>query len=393
MGDILKILQIIPYYAPAWSFGGTVRVAYEISKRLAERGHYVVVYTSDFLDPYTRGNYSERVEFVDGVEVHYFRNLSLGLYRLTKLSITPSMIRNLKGGIDSFDIVHLHQYRSFQNIVTLYYASKHSVPCILEPHGSIGRVVEKQNCKKLFDFVFGSSILEKINTVIALTDSEAKVCKDMGIDEERVTIVPNGINLNRYKMLDNGAVFREKYLISPHERIILYIGRIHASKGIDLLVDAFAALLKEMDDIRLVLIGPDDGDLSSLKKKISELGIGSKINYLGYVSENDKISAYLDSDVFVTPSFYGFPMTFLEVMACGTPIITTDKGDTINDIDGNVGLVVTYDKIELKNALYRLLSDNKLYTLYRNNCLDTCKKYDWDVIVDIIEKIYIKNKK
>ena len=384
----MNILQVIPYYAPAWSFGGTVKVAYEISTRLVKRGHRVTVFSSDFLDPYSRVNYDSHTRVVKGVKVHYFKNLSLLFYRITRLSITPVLIKYAKSEIKNFEVVHLHQYRSFQNIICIHYAKKYNIPCILQAHGSIARVVEKQRLKKLFDVFFGFGILRDVNKVLALTKTEAEKCMRMGVNEEQIEIIPNGIDLSEYSSMPERGVFREKHSIKDNEKVILYLGRIHISKGLDLLMRAFADLLNELKDVKIVLIGPDDRYLSELNKIITSLGIKEMVRYIGFVSEKEKLAAYVDADVFVTPSFYGFPITFLEAMACGVPIITTNKGDFIEGIDNEIGFVVRYDKRELKNALFNILTDEELRLRFRRNCREKIREYDWKVIVNKIEEIY-----
>ena len=384
----MKILQVVPYYAPAWSIGGPVKVAYEVSKRLVERGHEVTVFSSDILDPYSRVKYDNMMKTVDGVKVHYFKNLSLLFYRITRLSITPALIKYAKKEIKNFDVIHLHQYRSFQNILTLHYAKKYNIPCVLQAHGSIARVVEKQGIKKLFDVFFGFGILRDVNKVLALTKTEAEECRRMGVNEEQIEIIPNGIDLSEYSSMPERGVFREKHSIKDNEKVILYLGRIHISKGLDLLMRAFADLLNELKDVKIVLIGPDDRYLSELNKIITSLGIKEMVRYIGFVSEKEKLAAYVDADVFVTPSFYGFPITFLEAMACGVPIITTNEGDFIEGIDNEIGFVVRYDKRELKDALFNILTNEKLRQRFRRNCREKIREYDWKVIVNKIEEIY-----
>ena len=384
----MKILQVVPYYAPAWLIGGPVKVAYEVSKRLVERGHEVTVFSSDILDPYSRVKYDNMMKTVDGVKVHYFKNLSLLFYRITRLSITPALIKYAKKEIKNFDVIHLHQYRSFQNILTLHYAKKYNIPCVLQAHGSIARVVEKQGIKKLFDIFFGFGILRDVDKVLALTKKEAEECRGMGVNERQIETIPNGIDLSEYSNMPERGVFREKYSIKDNEKVILYLGRIHISKGLDLLMRAFADLLKELNDVKIVLIGPDDRYLSELNKIITSLGIKEMVRYIGFVSEKEKLAAYADADVFVTPSFYGFPITFLETMACGVPIITTNKGDFIEGIDNEIGFVVRYDKRGLKDALFKILTNEELKQRFRRNCREKIREYDWKVIVDKIEEIY-----
>ena len=379
----MKILQVTPVFYPAVAYGGIVGVVHEISKRLAERGHEVTIYTTDAnKDSRIKDNFSN----MDKVEIYYFKNISNSLAWTHRLFISLSMILSIKKEIRNFDIIHIHDFRTFQSIVASHYAKKYGVPYVLQPHGSITSDVSKQRLKKWFDIVFGCRILKGAEKILALNETEAKKCTEMGVEAENIEVVPNGIDLAGYKSLPRRGEFRRKYGVDG--KIVLYLGRIDKSKGLDLLFRAFAGISRKLDDLKLVIVGPDDGYLSNLKELIDHLKINDKIIFTGFISGKDKLSAYVDADVFVTPSFYGFPLTFLEAMACGVPIITTDKGDFIEGIDNEVVFVVRYTEKELENALFRILTDDELRERFRRNCREKISEYDWEVIVNKIEGIY-----
>lgn len=387
----MRILQVIPYYAPAWSFGGTVRVAYEISTRLAKKGHEVTVYTSDFGSPQSRVPISKGndYEMIDGVKVFYFKNLSLLFYRLTRLAITPSLIRFARRDLSNYDIIHLHQYRSLQNVIILYFAKRKGIPCVIHPHGSIGRVVEKRTLKYLFDTFFGYNILQSVKKVFALTSSEAQECSTLGVSKDIIQVVPNGIDISVLNAKQKSGLFKEKYGIENSEKMVLYLGRLHRSKGLDLLIDSFYELSIRMDDVILILIGPDDRYKVELEKKIDSYNLNNKVKILGYIPEEDKYAALSDADVFVTPSFYGFPVTFIESLACGTPIVTSNYGDYIDEIDGFAGIFTDYSATCFKNAMQKILTDTKL----RNQLGENGKKlvqehYNWDKIIEQLIEVY-----
>jgi glycosyltransferase involved in cell wall biosynthesis len=180
--------------------------------------------------------------------------------------------------------------------------------------------------------------------------------------------------------------FRNKYHISNNEKIILYLGRIHKTKGIDLLVEAYSDLVKDIKESRLVIVGPDDGHLSELKNQTTELGIEDKVLFTGPLFNRDKLTAYVDADVFVTPKFSGLPVTFIEACACGLPIITTTEGDDIDWINNNVGFVVEYDKCSIYQAVLKILQDEKLWNDFSNNGKNLAlQELNWDKIVTKME--------
>ena len=183
--------------------------------------------------------------------------------------------------------------------------------------------------------------------------------------------------------------FKEKYSIRDDGRIILYFCRIHKIKGTDLLVKAFSDLIKDLDGVRLVLVGPDEGYPFAVEELIQELKMDNKVLFTGFVSNNEKMAALVDADVFVTPSVSGFPITFLEACACSTPIITTNNGDELNWIHDKVGYVVEYDKNQLRDALFEVLNDEGLRRRFRDEGRKLVKNESrWNTIVEQILNVY-----
>jgi len=373
----MKILQILQFFSPV--HGGSAEVPYRLSKELAKRGQEVTIFTSDYKSS------QEYINSIPEVKVYLFRSW----LNYAKFHVTPGMIKRVKKEIKNFDIIHMHNYRTFQNIVVYYYAKKYGIPYVLQAHGSVLPLFQREGLKKIFDLFFGYRILKDASKVIALTNAEAEQCKKMGVDEDKIEIVPNGIDLSEYENLPKRGGFRSKYLISDDEKIILYIGRLHKTKGIDLLVKAFVDVSKELDDARLVLVGPDDGYLSALEELIQELKVDDKVLFTGFVTNDEKMAAFVDADVFVTPSFLGFPVTFLEACACGTPIITTNNGDELDWIDDKVGYVVEYDKDQLRDAIIKVLRGEGLRKRFGEEGKRLVEeRFGWDRIAEKVENVY-----
>ena len=385
----MKILQVTNFFKPSWESGGPARVAYEISKNLTERGHEVTVYTTDGFKSRLNVEKNKPVD-VDGIKTYYFRNLSSYLTRKMLLPIPYYLPIVAMGAARDFDVIHIHEHRTVLAVVVRYYAKKYRVPFLLQAHGSILPTFQKQTSKKIFDLFFGNKILKDASKVIALTKTEAEQYKKMGVDEDKIEIVPNGIDMSEYENLPKRGEFRRKYSIRADEKVVLYIGRLHKSKSIDLLVKAFSGLSKELNGIRMVLVGPDDGCRSVVEKLVHDLKVDDKVLFTGFVSNEEKMAAFIDADVFVTPSFSGFPVTFLETCACGTPMITTNKGDELDWIHDKVGYVVKYDKDQLRDAIYKVLSDEKLRKKFGEEGKRLVReKFGWDNVIRQIEDVYL----
>ena len=146
-----------------------------------------------------------------------------------------------------------------------------------------------------------------------------------------------------------------------------------------------------MKNVKLVLVGPDDGYKTHLEKRAKKIGIQDKLLFTGYVSEKEKIEAFVDSDVLITPRFYGFPIVFAEALACGLPIVATNKGDVLEWIHNQVGYITEYDSNQLKDAILRILEDKQTRDKFSENCKRLVnEKFNWEIITNKIEKIYFE---
>lgn len=384
----MKILQVTDTFVPS-DFGGVKVVSYNVSKALAKKGHEITVYTTDANVGYSRLHTIKHKMRIDGFNVRYFKNISNLLAFKYRLFAPVGVILASKKNLRGFDVIHLHNFRTFQNVIVHHYAKKHEIPYVLQAHGSVLPFFQKQRPKKIFDLLFGYRILNDASKVIALTTTEAKQYTKMGVDDNKIEIVPNGIDLSEYENLPDRGIFRKKYGIKSNEKIVLYLGRIHKIKGVDLLVEAFSDLTCKIEGVKLVIAGPDDGFLSTLKMQIESLNIGAKILFTGPLYGMDKLEAYVDADVYVLPSVYEtFPNTVLEACACGTLVIVTDRCG-IHDLVEKVGYVVEYDKEQLEDAMSNILTDESERPKFGSVARElVINEFNWDRIVEKMEKIY-----
>ena len=143
---------------------------------------------------------------------------------------------------------------------------------------------------------------------------------------------------------------------------MLFLGRLNKIKGLDTLAIAFKQIIEESKNVILVIAGPDDGYLNSLKNLVSSLKIDDNVLLVGPLYGDDKLSAYVDADVYVLPSTYEtFPVTILEAYACSKPVIASNVG-SLNDLvlEGVTGLLVEPGSADkLARSVISLLNDPK----------------------------------
>jgi len=220
----MKILMVSGTFPPR-RFGGVTAVSYIIAKKLVKKGHEVSVYTTDVgNDRYSRLNVQE-TKIIDGIYVHYFGNISNSLAFTHRLFLPVGMFSAIKRNITNIDIIHAHEFRGVQEVLIRHYAKKYNIPYIIQAHGSLPLSSQKQRLKNIFDLFFGYKILRDASKVIALTKTEAEQYKKMGVSEDKIEIVPNGIDLSEYENLPKRGEFRRKYSIRADEKVILILDK------------------------------------------------------------------------------------------------------------------------------------------------------------------------
>ncbi|MGV8108426.1 glycosyltransferase [Methanospirillum sp.] len=338
----MNILQISHAYIPCRQSGGVVKVVYELSKELIKRGHHVTVITTDGCTQRLEVKKNCEVD-VEGVKIWYFRNISNSLRIKFKLATPYLLPFYLKKNIQRYDIIHIHEPRTIIALFSSYYAKKKGIPYIVQPHGSLTPNCGKMNLKKIFDIVWGNDILKHAKKIIAVSQSEVDQFRQIGIPNEMISVIPNGLYMTPFNNLPIKGQFRAQFGIRE-KHIILYQGRIHKRKGIDFLIHAFYLFLQTWNggDIILVIAGPDDGYLKVLENLVNRYGITDKIIFADYLPSVD--IAYIDADILIYPSTLEiFGLVPFEALIHGTPVIVTDGcgcGEIIRKAD--CGYLVCY---------------------------------------------------
>ena len=129
----MKILHVFPIFS-LQAGAGTVDVIYKLSKALIKRGHDVSIYTSSFKFD------KEYADSLKGVKTYAFKSI----FNHIGLNIMPKMISESKRSIKDYDIIHMHCYRNFQNVILHHYAQKYSIPYVIDAHGSTPRTHGKR---------------------------------------------------------------------------------------------------------------------------------------------------------------------------------------------------------------------------------------------------------
>jgi len=392
----MRILTTTQTYYPYLSQGGPPAKVRAIARALAQRGHEVTVLTADRGEADGETKLSEITgwsrsaspwgwEAQDhGVETVYLPTTQN--YRAT--TVNPRMLRFCKQRARDYDLVHIYGLYDLIGSTAAWFCRRYGIPYVLEPLGMFGPKIRSRQKKRLYRKLVGNKLFGGAQAIIATSETEREELIDGGIPDEKIVLRRNGIDLSEFQTLPVPGAFRARLAISDQTPLLLFLGRLSFIKGLDHLVKAFARLESEG---HLVIAGPDDRDgcAQTVRALIAEFHLGDRVTLAGPIYGDAKLEALVDADLFVLPSRYeSFGNAAAEAIACGTPVLITDRCGIAPLVDGKAGLAVPYDVAALHKGIERLLRDEALAAELRAGCAEVAHGLSWEEPVAAMEKLY-----
>jgi len=358
----MHVLIVIPFYKPAFVYGGPARSMPVLAEGLAGLGVDVTVYTTNANGA---GNFkiTDLPMDVDGVEVNYFNRDIPGNYFHSR-QLGQACYNNMH----RFDILYVLSNWGHALLPACRAAQSLGKPYIISPRTVFMREVWKGKYLKkwVYHHLFERDLINKASAIHYTTKYEQGESCWLDLRPESF-IVPNPVDMHEFMDLPARGGFRGSHQIPADEKIILYLGRIEARKGLDITLIAFAQALSTCSGIRLVLAGPDEDNYAKELRALSiKLGIRDQVLFTGYLNSQQRLNAYVDADMFIlTSRSENFGMAVVEAMACGLPVIVSDQVGLADVIRREkAGLVTALDPNEISTALVTLLQDVRLCRLY-----------------------------
>lgn len=354
----LRILHVVSTLAP--SAGGPTRVLQDLAQAQVDAGHSVAICTTD--RDYPTDRCLSRDYFVNAfpapIKVYSFR------VQYAQLLVSLGMVCWLREAIHNFDVIHIHGLYRFPVSYAAYQARISDIPYIIQPHGaldpylyarsSVGKLGFKRIYERLFDF----PNLNAADAIHFTAIEERELTSYLKLSAPSF-VVPNGLDWNRYVYLPPKGWLRTRLGLSD-QPIVLFLGRLHFKKGLDLLIPAFDSLHLNIPSVQLVIAGPENDDYGHLVRSwVQQRGLASSVHFIGALESVDTLKAYVDSDVFVLPSYTeNFGLTVVEALACSLPVVISDRVNIHAEVSGaDAGIVTRCDVNEVVQALQSLLAD------------------------------------
>lgn len=380
----MHLLQLTPYYAPAYAFGGVVRAVEGLSRALVARGHSVTVLTTDALSLHER-YHGPHEEWRDGVRVLRVPNRLHGLRRYN-LSSPPGMRTAFRELLPTVDVLHVHEFRTVENLLVTPLAARHGLPVVLSPHGTLTYQTGRSTLKLWWDRLFSRRMAGRFAQIVALVQPELDDARALwaqfGQQTTRFTLVPNGIDLAEFDPLPDGTAFRERYGMGT-ARLVLFLGRLHERKGVEALVRAFQAA--QLAQTTLVLAGPDEGMLERLRPLL-----GDNIRHTGYLDAQTRLEALSAASLFVLPATgEGLSMAVLEAMAARLPVLLSPGCNLPIVQDVGAGRIVPPEAAALREALQSMLAQPEALQQMGAAARQLVEqRFTWERVAEQMEAVY-----
>ena len=233
--------------------------------------------------------------------------------------------------------------------------------------------------------VFRAAVRNSASVITVSEFSRTEIMKYLNVSPARISVIPNGINHRLFRVIEDQKTrqgVQRKYQLPA--RFILYVGNVKPHKNLLTLVKAFATLPAALESYHLVIVGKKEGFITgdtALHDFIRQnKSLGARVHFTGFVGEEDLPVLYNLARLFVFPSYYeGFGLPPLEAMACGCPVLTSNRA-SMPDICGEAAVYVSPDDPEAMAARMQAIagwSPNHRERMIRQG-QQQARRYTWD---------------
>jgi glycosyltransferase involved in cell wall biosynthesis len=405
-----EYIQLTSAYAPAFGFGGPIRLMYEYAKWMADAGFSVAVITGDVNHDFT--HVAKKKEFLYGIEIrrvrvwwHRLVRKNINLVSTTMLGLAIWRVWQTHGPV----IVHVWEVRGLVPLYGLVLKKLFPGKVVLV-HSAFGQLHYKNSMLRImYDRLFLRPLLASMDMGLAQNDHEINRYRELLAQYEvneynRLVLFPLSVNtkegnkgIGNMITVNERLDLRRKYGIQDDVFVCIFLGRLHPAKGIIRAIDAFLAFSALYSGQTLFLIvGRDDGMQQHITDYISEHNASSSIRIVNNVYDT-RFDYYTLADLFL-----GFPtideetmLASVEALSCGTPILVSREADIPFVEEEWAGFVIDFtvdvavDRIlrisnkldsfrhsayEVANRYFSASSARHRFTAYLNKAVQKCKE-------------------
>lgn len=337
----MKVLQICAAYKPAYVYGGPTMSVSALSESLKDAGIDCYVFTTTANGAHELSVRPDETVTVDGVTVTYFK-------RITKdhSHFSPALFRRLRKEVTDYDVVHIHAWWNLVSLLACRIALRCGIPVLVSPRGTLSAYSfhnKSIGLKKIIHLLIGKRLLEQCS--LHATTEREKVSLGRFFKPGSIAVLPNFVKLPpcraSLERFDDGILK------------LLFLSRIEAKKGLDLLLKALPMLNCKYT---LTIAGTGEGPyVQQLKSLAEQNGAAANITWLGFVNE-EKFELTRAHDLFILPSHdENFGNVVIECLSTGTSVLVSHGvglADYVKQVKG--GWVCANDPVSMSEAIDRI---------------------------------------
>lgn len=382
----LNIAYFLDNFYP--QVNGVVTSSINTCSEMSKRGHRVLAVAPK---PFDLKNYPEDyfpydIVFQDGFPAYFYPDFN---FTYTFDNRIYKKLKEFKP-----DLIHFHAPFTL-GYQAIRIAKKLKVPVVGTFHTFFAepeylKLIGMENNKFLqnFGWFYSNNFFNKCDMAVSPGKATAEILKKNKL-KTPIQIISNGVECMKYQNFN--CSYKLTFSYKEEFDYILYIGRVSQEKDIDILLDSLTILLKKKKNTILVVVGGGPS-IEDLKKRSVELGIKDNVIFTGMIPNKDLLESGLLKKVklFVTASTSeNQPMTILESIMFGLPIVGVDARGVPELVEGNGFIVKPKDPEALAEKMYEILSNEKLRETFSKRSLELSEKYDIRNTSDVMEKMYM----
>ncbi len=295
-----------------------------------------------------------------------------------------SLGKSLRRTIGDFDVVHIHGMWQYPTWAACRECRRQRVPYVIAPHGAFEPWCLRQNAwaKRVYYRLVERAGLTAAAAVHAVSEQERQNLERLGV-AAHVTVISNGIGKEFFSAPIPRSAFRRRYGLGERTPLVLFLSRLHPKKGLDVLTESFAQVLRRVPEAKLVIAGWSvQGYAKEVAGMAERHGIAQHTILTGDLRGHERLAAYHAADVFVLPSrSENFGIVVAEAMGCGVPVVVSKETPWQHVEEHNAGRWVALDPTEFARHITEILENPELgRQMGENGRALVREKYTWDRI-------------
>ena len=375
----MKVLHVTPSMSQKW--GGPPVAVSGFTSALVRQGVYCEIVTAR---ESVSGN---NMLSAPGVPMHCFDTEFPARFWA---AYSRKLGRFLDSEAQRFDLIHAHQTMGYSTYAAFRASRKHALPFVLSPRGELA--VWALRHKGFKKWIYRKALLDKVlksaDALHAVSPTEAARIAELGY-ETPTFMIPNGVDL-REPSPSVASEFLRMYPTLAGRRVVLFLGRLHRQKGVDVLARGFSMAATRFPDAVLLIVGPDEGARGLMESILERTSMLERTVFTGMLTGDRKRAAFQCAELFVLPSYSeGFSNSVLEALATGLPVVISEQCNFPEVAEHGAGFVVPSNDASVCEAIGKLLSDARLGArMGRNGRKLVEERYTWQVVATSLAACY-----